>query len=283
MKKLLIFVAIFAICLCGCNSDKTDNTIPSTPDTTNPTTPTDSPYQETLPNDFDDNKTSIEIDKYLWEKEYSDFKLSSLTIDKNWDNEISFGETKMLTRDKNDISFLPNYFYTADQQHIDLETAYHVSHYGIKISTSNVKLSDFASAQGLVTCTTFGQNVIIENICVIANVNPYEGGFEILKNTANTYGENRVGIGNTYSDVNKLLGNALSETSEQMDDITMYTCVYASEHSQVMFSFMSISDDRENAVMTSIEWTPIKIRAQLHTQDNIEYFDGYPGGYNENV
>jgi hypothetical protein len=109
-------------------------------------------------------------------------------------------------------------------------------------------------------------------------VNPYEGGgIDTLKAKAAYTSNGNFGIGSSYENIVKIIGEASNQTTVPMDEgISLTSCVYVGDNAEMILTFMWVDDSGINsAALTSVSWIATTIGTELHAQEGIELFEKY--------
>ena len=268
MKKYLILLLCFVICLSMCACNKNDKT----PDVTQPSTntnPTDTSNPDDVQTDTDIVLKDVEFDKYLWEKDLNPVGFETIKLDKNWGKSIVVGTTTISATTITEIANVDNYFYTDRGLCGDLEASYLTPKTGVVVSSPFVAIDDDACFYGQVVLlsTTYNQNSIVENVQFVGvpNVFVNNGMSHVVENAAYKT-DDAFGIGSTYEYVNKIVGDCTNKFDTVMEDgITTTTYIYIGENVEMTLVFTRMSNDAENSgVLTTITWTPTAIKEALH-------------------
>lgn len=276
---LLMSIIIIIGCFVGCN--KEDQLQPTESTETTNTEATKNP-NDTKPNQRPSNTLGLTVSKYLWEKDYGDFALQTIKIPKQWDEFVIIGNAVIESTKMVDVSNIDNYFYknANNTDSHPLSSAYHVDTINLSISTERTQFDRFVSGSMKLTLTTFVQpsqkNVVIEGIRSNVGLNVLEGGYESFK-SMNAYQDgDYFGLGSTMTHVVSLIGEPSYEFDEDAPDgMSKVRYVYDSEAAFMSLEFLWNGDNMDEAVVTSIVWTPKTVRGKLHSQTDIESFVGY--------
>ena len=265
-RRMIVLFLILSLCLVGCKKGPDDAT---TLDEGNDTV---SVENSEVP--------AIHIDKYIWEKEREYFDLSTIKLDKNWNEYIMVGDTTISSTEYVDMSSLSNYFFDEQNTKADLETAYNVPTKGFALMTDANDV-DFNFITNLtIKGTTMNHNVLIEGVSFIGFVDPYSDDLNTLMAESQYPFEDSFGIGSTYEQVIGVLGEPSSCFIEPSEDVNTTRIIYKTDKTKMILTFSwvgscyEIETDGETqieyddeamkyAVLTSLEWTPFALRETL--------------------
>lgn len=283
IKKLVAVTLSLSLVLCcvGCANNNVSDPKGSEPSIeTQQTEPTESLPTDVLPTEPTGTET-VKGEEFIWEKEFQKLTTKDVRLDANWDKQIVVDDIKISSKQLTDMSALPNYYYENDaDSYSELETAYYVPTFMLLTSSKTSDLNDYATLQLDALSTTLNSNsdvkdLIIEELRLISQVNPYEGGLDVLQKDAYD-SDGQFGIGSSYKHTTSIIGNAFEETTESMNDINWTTCIYVGDNATLILSFTWFADDDvESAVLTAIDWIAADVRAELQAQDDIHLFEGY--------
>lgn len=216
-----------------------------------------------------------EFGDFMWNKKYVQFTSKSIKLDQNWSAHISIDGVKIDSTKFTDISTLNNYFYKENSSAQDLERCYYNDVYEIIKTTKKTVVGKNSSFQTQFKAMSYGNNVILRDIQLVGISNVYQDNGKELIGIAN-YKDGVFGFGSTHSNVVNIIGKANESITDKSGMIDIITDLYTSENVEMVLTYcMNKNDKIENAVLTSINWRPIKISATLQNQPNIQLFEGY--------
>jgi hypothetical protein len=274
--SLLLAIVIF-VSMVGCSKQDSDPS--GTTQSTQGQTENTDPLVPSTPNN--DGKVIVG-DKAIWEKPFNPIATGTILLDKNWSSYVSIGEIKVLSNRMTDVSLISNYYYDENSSASNLRTLYYLPTLRYALQTDNF-ITDISTYLFMdLTCTTLKgngtqHNAIIESVKIIGTPNYYGDGIAVLReNSKNAY-DQQIGIGSAYDHVVEQLGEPKATHTESVDNGTCFTtCVYVSESVEMTLSFAHENSQNPNdGVLISIEWTPTTVREELHMQDGIERFENY--------
>lgn len=269
MKKYLILLLCFILCLSLCACSKNDKT----PDQTQPSvdsnqTEATDPNMNT-PTDESAVLKDVEFDKYLWEKELKTVEFDTIKLNNNWSENIVVGTTTISATTLTEIANVDNYFYNDRGLCGDLEASYLTPKIGVSASSPFAAMDEDACFYGqvILMSTTYNQNSIVENVQFVGIPNVFvNNGMSHITENAAYQSDDAFGIGNTYEYVSKIIGDCNSKFDTVMEDgVATTTYVYISQNVEMTLVFTRMADDAENdGVLTTITWTPTAIKEALH-------------------
>lgn len=247
---------------CACNTEEHQE---------NPSDSTDSTTNSSISENADTTLSNQDVETYIWEKEKDTVTFDTLVLDANWHKGITVGGTFVSSLGFTDVSETPNYYWADDESYGEFEAGYYVPKTAHSVKTDMVPLHDFFFGQMEILTTTYNNhNLFIEGVRFVGVANTYEGdGLDFVRQASEHSGD-KFGIGSTYEDVIKLIGEPDNKWTEQADtNLMASTCVFIEDNAELMlvFAHMDTEDDAK-AVLTSVIWTPTKLKEALHIHYN---------------
>lgn len=250
ISLLLCVIITLGLLLTGCNNveqkqDKISDSQLKLQDVTN------------MEFNISDNIPEKKIDKRLYQKEFKEFKTSDLIINKDWGKYIQVGNDYLMANQFVDISELTNY-YTNIENDTRIDSCYgnlNKKSQFSSLATSNAK---FADSKISIINYAIGKNAYITRVDFRATVNAAQGGLDgLVENKSNG---DKFSLGNTYKEVSVIARDGVKlRVDEQGDYITTYY-LYSKAHVKLELGFMKkVADTDDNAILTSISWTPTDI------------------------
>lgn len=230
-----------------------------------------------LPEDWDGMALDpeVEVEKVIWEKEFAKIGINSIRVNAKWDEYIIVGGAKVLASEKTDFSVMPNYFFDDSYQPADVQTAYFVPRVGLLVQ-KQYPFTNLVTGLLDVEATSGHNNLFIERVAYTVLHNPYEGSIAQISNAAE-YSDGEVGIGSSYEDVVSILGKPTN--TDEFDSGTGYKNViltYGTAQTRLVIELSLMnSNDKNEAIVTGIDWLAMAVKDELRTQDGIENFVGY--------
>lgn len=203
-----------------------------------------------------------DITTMLWKKEYKQLETHDVVIDKNWDEYICVHSLFIPAKKFTDISEFNNVFIN-DDDYGQIEKYYNAV--GVQNILKSIGTADAEYAQShlqLHNILTDDGNAYVTSIIMQSIVNQHENGLGNLVKQKSS--DEKISLGNTYLEVNSILGEGTKLTSVQQDLLTITDYRYVGENVTIELQFVKTEDMNDNdAVLTKIQWTPELIKKAM--------------------